>query len=125
MHKTPEIAHAFSDIAKEQSDLKEARKWREIMVEQGDIPDFRVSLATILIEQVLDDRVDMYTMQPDDSQKKQLNRAVKLLTEAWDSVADTELRSVRTDWIINRSTAYRLLGESEAAIKDLDVAIGN
>ena len=117
------IAHAFSDIAKENDDLEEAKKWREIMVEQGDHPGFKAALATILIEQVLADRFDMYTKQIDDSQKEQLHRAVKLLSEAWDSVADTEVRSARTDWIINRSTALRLLEESEASIKDIDTVI--
>ena len=123
LHKTAEIAHAFSDIAKEQGDLKEARKWREIMVEQDDAHGFKASLATILIEQVLVDRFDTYTKQFDDSQQEQLSRAVELLTEAWDSVSNTELRSVRVGWIINRSTALRLLGESDASIKDLDAAI--
>ena len=125
LHQTPEIARAFSDVAKEQGDLEEARKWREIMVEQAqeNDPGFSASLATILIQEVLDDRSDMYTIQPTDSQKKQLNRAVELLTEAWDSIANTELRNARTEWIINRSTALRLLGKSLEAIKDLDVAI--
>ena len=123
LQETPEIAHAFSDIAKEQGNLKVARKWREIMVEQNDAPGFKASLATILIQAILDDRFDIYTKQFDNPQKEQLSRAIELLTEAWDSVANTELRVARTDWIINRSTAYRLLGESEAAIKDLDTAI--
>ena len=125
LRETPQIAHAFSDIAKEQGDLQEARRWRETIgeQEQGDDAGFKASLATILIEQVLDDGYVMYTKQIGDSQKEQLHRAVELLTEAWNCVADTELRSVRTDWIINRSTALRLLGESEAAIKDLDLAI--
>ena len=126
LRKTPQIAQAFSDIAKEDGDFKEARKWREIMVEQEEADlGSKASLATVLIEQVLDDGYVMYTKQLDDSQREQLYRAVDLLSEAWNRVADTELRSVRTDWIINRSMALRLLGESEAAIKDLDLAIEN
>ena len=123
LQEKPQIAHAFSDIAKEQGCLEEAKKWREVTVKQDADPGFKASLATILIEQVLDDPFNMYTKQLEDSQKEQLSRAVELLTEAWDCVADTELRSVRTDWIINRSTALRLLGKSQDAIKDLDVAI--
>ena len=125
LRETPQIAHAFSDIAKEQGDLKEARRWRETMVEQeqAEDPGFKAALATILIEQVLDDGYVMYTKQLKDSQREQLHRAVDLLSEAWDSVADTELHSAHTDWVINRSTAFRLLGESEASIKDLDTAL--
>ena len=123
LHETPEIAHAFSHTAKEQGDLEEAQKWREITVEQDGDPGFKASLATILIEQVLADPFEMYTKQLDDSKKKKLHQAVELLTEAWDCVANTELRSVRVDWITNRSTALQLLGKSQDAIKDLDVAI--
>ena len=123
LHETPEIAHAFSDTAKEQGCLEEAKKWREVAVEQDADPGFKASLATILIEQVLDDPFSMYIKPLEDSQKEQLSSAVEFLTEAWDCVADTELRSARTDWIINRSTALRFLGKSQDAIKDLDVAI--
>ena len=123
LHETPEIAHAFSDTAKDQGCLEEAKKWREVAVEQDGDPGFKASLATILIEQMLDDPFNMSIKQLEDSQKEQLSRAVELLTEAWDCVANTELRSVRVDWIINRSTALRLLGKSQDAIKDLDVAI--
>ena len=125
LRETPQIAYAISDIAKQRGNLEEARKWREIIVkqEQGGDPGFKASLASILIEQVSDDRFNMYTKQIEDSQREQLHQAVELLTEAWASVANTELRSVRADWIINRSTAQRLLGDSEAAIKDLDTAI--
>ena len=123
LRETPEIAHAFSDIAKAQGCLEEAKRWREVAVEQDADPGFKASLATILIEQVLDDPFNIYIKQLEDSQKEQLSRAVELLTEAWDCVANTELRSVRTDWIINRSTALRFLGKSQDAIKDLDVAI--
>ena len=123
LQEKPQIAHAFSDIAKEQGCLEEAKKWREVAVEQDADFGFKASLATILIEQVLDDPFNMYIKQLEDSQKEQLSRAVEFLTEAWECVADTELRSVRTDWIINRSTALRLLGKSQDAIKDLDVAI--
>lgn len=123
LQEKPQIAHAFSDTAKEQGCLEEAKKWREVTVEQDEDFGFKASLATILIEQVLDDPFNMYIKPLEDSQKEQLNRAVELLTEAWECVTDTELRPVRTDWIINRSTALRLLGKSQDAIKDLDVAI--
>jgi len=123
LQEKPQIAHAFSDTAKEQGCLEEAKKWREVAVAQDADPGFKASLATILIEQVLDDPFNMYIKPLENSQKEQLSRAVELLTQAWECVADTELRSARTDWIINRSTALRFLGKSQDAIKDLDVAI--
>ena len=125
LRKVPQIAYAISNIAKQRQNLKEARKWGETMVEheQEDIPDFKAALATILVEQVLDDYLAAFTEQPNDSQKEQLRRAIGLFTEAWNCIANTELRILRTDWILNRSTAHVHLGEVKAAIKDLNTAL--
>ena len=125
LRKVPQIAYAISNIAKQRQNLEEARKWGETMVEheQEDIPDFKAALATILVEQVLDDYLAAFTEQPNDSQKEQLRRAIGLFTEAWNCIANTELRILRTDWILNRSTAHVHLGEVKAAIKDLNTAL--
>ena len=125
LRDTPQIAHAISEIARQHRDFEEAIKWGEIMVEheQEDVPSCKPALATILLEQVLNDHLAVLTNQLDESQKEQLRRAIGLITEAWDCVANTELRTFRTDWIINRSTAYVHLGELEEAIKDLDASL--
>ena len=52
-----------------------------------------------------------------------MKRAVELFTEAWNSVDNTEMRTVETDWIIWKSTALDLLGEYSAAIEALNTAI--
>ena len=125
LQEDPQIAYAISNIAKQRGNLEEARKWREIMVDydKEDLPDYKAALAAILIEQVFENSLTVYTKQLSDPQKEQLKRAIELLTEAWDCVINTELHAVRTDWIINRSTAYYLLGEWKNAIKDLDAAL--
>lgn len=126
LREKPQIAYAISNIAKQHGNLEEARKWREIVVvqEQENISDAKAGLAAILIEQILTDQCAMLTRQFDDSQKEQLKRTIELLTEAWNQVINTELHAVRIGWIINRSTAYYLLGEWKKAIKDLDAALG-
>ena len=125
LRKKPQIAYAISNIAKHRGNLEEARKWRETVVanDHENAPDFKASLAAILIDQVLENSLTVYTKQPNDLQKNQLRRAVELLTEAWDYVVNTELHTVRTDWIINRSMAFRLLDESKFGMKDLDAAL--
>ena len=92
--------------------------------EQENVSNCKAALATILVDQVLDNRLAVLTKQLDDSQQEQLRRAIELFTEAWNCVANTELRTVWTDWIINRSTAHVHLGELKEAIKDLDTALG-
>ncbi len=125
LREKPQIAYAISNIAKHSGNLEEAKKWRETVVasDYENTPDFKAALAAILIEQVPEDSLAVYTKQLGDSQKEYLTRAVQLLTEAWNCVINTELHAVRTNWIINRSTAYYFLGEWKNAIKDLDAAL--
>ena len=125
LRETPEIACAISDIAKQRKNFEEAKKWRETMVAYGqeDAPNFKADLATILIDEVLDDSVAVFTKQLNETQKEQLKRAIELLTEAWNCVSNTELRTVRTDWIFARSIAYLHLGNTKEAIDDLNIAL--
>ena len=125
LQEDPQIAYGISNIAKQRGNLAEARKWRETVIanDHENTPDFKAALAAILVEQVLEDTLAVYTKQFGDSQREQLKQAVELLTEAWDCVVNTELHAVRTDWIINRSTAYYFLGEWKNAIKDLDAVL--
>ena len=125
LREKPQVAYVISNTAKQHGNLEEAKKWRETVVasDHENTPDFKAALAAILIEQILEDSLAVYTKQLGDSQKEQLTRAVELLTEAWDCIVNTELHTVRTDWIINRSMAYRLLGEVRLGIKDIDAAL--
>ena len=125
LRETPEIACAISDIAKQRKNFEEAKKWRETMVAYGqeDAPNFKADLATILIDEVLYDSVAVFTKQLNETQKEQLERAIELLTEAWDCVSNTELRTVRTDWIFARSVAHLHLGNTKETIDDLNIAL--
>ena len=125
LRETPEIACAISDIAKQRKNFEEAKKWRETMVAYGqeDAPNFKADLATILIDEVLYDSVAVFTKQLNETQKEQLERAIELLTEAWNCVSNTELRTVRTDWIFARSIAHLHLGNTKETIDDLNIAL--
>ena len=125
LRNNPQIAYAISDIAKHRREFDEAKKWGEIMVmnEHELSLDFKTAFATILINQVLEDSLAVGTRQFSDSQKEQLMRAIELLTEAWDCVSETELRTFRINWILNRGTAYFHLGDIKKAIADFDTAL--
>ena len=120
-----QIAYAISEIAKKRREFEQAKKWGEIVVahEQGNTPDLKAAFATILISQVLEDSHAVGTSQLNDSQKKQLQRAIGFLTEAWNSVSKTELRDYRANWIINRGITHYHLGEMIKATEDLDTAL--
>ena len=125
LHDSPQIAYAISELAKRRENYEAAKRWGEIMVsqDQGNVPDFKAAFATILIKQVLEDNLAVGTSQFYKAQKEQLQRAIGLLTEAWNTVSNTELKDYRADWIINRGIAHFHLGELTQATEDLDTAL--
>ena len=125
LRETPQIAQAISEIARQRKDFEQAIKWGETSVSQAQdgVANYQAALARILVEQISNDRSAMLTQQLDDSHKEGLKRAVELFTEAWNSIENTEMRTVETDWIIWKSTALDLLGEYSAAIDALNTAI--
>ena len=125
LHESPQIAYAFSELAKQRENFEAAKRWGEIMVsqDQENAPDFKAAFATLLINQVLEDNLAVGTSQLYESQKGQLQRAIGFLTEAWNSVSKTELKDYRADWIINRGIAHFHLGELTKAKADLDTAL--
>ena len=125
LHDSPQIAYAISELAKQRENFEAAKRWGEIMVpqDQENAPDFKAAFATILIMQVSEDKLAVGTSQLYESQKRQLQRAIGFLTEAWKCVSNTELRNYRADWIINRGIAHFHLGELTKAKEDLDTAL--
>ena len=125
LHDSPQIAYAISDLAKQRENFEAAKRWGEIMLsqDQGNAPDFKAAFATILIKQALEDNLAVGTSQLNEPQKEQIQRAIGFLTEAWNTVSNTELKDYRADWIINRGIAHFHLGELTKAIEDLDTAL--
>ena len=125
LHDSPQIAYAISELAKRRENYEAAKRWGEIMVSQDhrNAPDFKAAFATILIKQVLEDNLAVGTSQLYKAQKEQLQRAIEFLTEAWNTVSNTELKDYRADWIISRGIAHFHLGELTKATEDLDTAL--
>ena len=125
LHDSPQIAYAISELAKQRENFEAAKRWGEIMLsqDQGNAPDFKAAFATILIKQALEDNLVVGTSQFTEPQREQLQRAIGFLTEAWDTVSNTELKDYRADWIINRGIAHFHLGELTKATEDFDTAL--
>ena len=125
LHDSPQIAYAISILARQRGNYEAAKRWGEIMVaqDQENAPNFKAAFATILVHQVLEDNLAVGTRQLYKAQKEQLQQAIALLTEAWNSIANTELRNYRADWIINRGIAHFHLGELTKATEDLDTGL--
>lgn len=125
LQDSPQIAYAISELAKQRENFEAAKRWGEVMVsqDQKNVPEYKAAFATILIIHVLEDNLAVGTIQLYKAQKEQLQQAIELLTEAWNSIANTELRDYRADWIINRGISHFHLGELKKATEDLDTGL--
>lgn len=121
----PEVAYAISHLARKRENLTESIKWLEIAVEndKGGWPDLKGLLGEILLEMVMKDQSTIYGTQFTGAQEQQINRVIELLTQAWNKVADTDLRNLRARWVAHRGIARKLLGNMKGAIKDVDTAL--
>ena len=125
LHDSPQIVYAISELAKQRENFEAAKRWGKIMVsqDQENTPDFKAAFATILINQVVEDSLAVGTSQLYKAQKEQLQQAIELLNEAWNTISRTELKDYRADWILNRGIAHFHLGELTKAKVDLDTAL--
>lgn len=123
--KSPEIAYAISHFARKKKELHETKKWLEVAIsnDKENIPYLKGDLGTVMLELITKDQSVFYSNQIDDSKKDSLKKTIHLLTEAWECIANTDIRNFRSSWIANRGIAKELLGDLEGAIKDVEIAL--
>ena len=120
------ICYAIAQIAKERKDLPTAIKWLELAEKNADgttTPDLSANLASTLLMSLGDNFDVLNGIQISAKNKKILERAVDLLTEAISVFERSETLKFRTDLLTNRSTAYKLLGKSDEALADINTAL--
>lgn len=122
---SPEVAYALGLIAHKNRKIADARFWLETAVrnDKGNIPDLRGTLGGLIVDTLVKQKVIVTHEQLDENLKNDLVEAKRLLTEAWDRVANTYIRKQGVLWIANRSLANKLLGDLEGAIKDIETAL--
>lgn len=122
---SPEVAYAIGAFARQKENLIEAEKWFQIADENGkeSLHELKGALGGIILQRVTEGDSVVYGNQLDDSTKEKINKAVQLLTNAWEFISDTDLRNFRLTWIVNRSIAKGLLGDLQGAIKDIEIAL--
>ena len=121
----PEVAYALSFLARKEQKFNEAEKWLKVAIENDkeDLPDFKGALGETIVESVISDEHVRYTNQPSESHKDRLKEAVRLLTLVWERVCNTDIRGLKVFWLEKRGIAKALLGDTQAATRDLDLAL--
>lgn len=120
-----EVAYVIGYLARKKKDLTKAKKWLQIAIEndKDKLPGLKGALGETLLELIMEDPSVVYTNQIDDVKKEKIDKAIQMLTSAWESIADTDLRKLRLSWIVNRSIAKSLLSDLEGAIRDIEIAL--
>jgi tetratricopeptide (TPR) repeat protein len=100
-----DVAYAIAHIARKKGLLIEAIKWFKTGVDNDkeNNPDLEGALGSTILELLTEDRSLLYTNQLDNSIKEKINDAVQLLSGAWEQVANTDLRNLRLNWLVNLS----------------------
>jgi tetratricopeptide (TPR) repeat protein len=123
--KSPEVSSTIAQIAQGKKMNIEAKNWLEIALENNGthVSDFKGALGTILLDIVLENQFAIYFSGIDEKGKEDIERAIQLLSEAWDSVEGSDLKELRVGWLVNRAIAKKFLCKWEDAIKDIDICL--
>lgn len=103
--------------------LVEAQSYLRQAISGSSEPETKARLAEVLLQQVLDDEVVVFGDHIGDVNRKRLEEAISLFDEIWSIVEATEMRKYRTNWVLNRSMAKRLLGDTSGSLSDIELVL--
>ncbi len=121
----PEVAHAIGYLAGKRGNFIEAEKWLDTAVEKdkSGSPYPKAELGEVLLYSVVEDKRVLYTKQLTDAQGRKAQKALQLLTSAWERIENTEVQNSNVSWIANRGSVKRILGDINGAISDIEIAL--
>jgi transcription elongation GreA/GreB family factor/predicted Zn-dependent protease len=124
IEENQDVAYALGFYYYKKENLYEAKKWLEISIknETENILKIRPFLASILIDITLLDPKTIPEIQLDPIHREELEKAVDLLTFAWDSISDKNLKVLHIDWLVKRAIAKCLLSDIKGAETDINCA---
>ena len=123
--RLPEAAIGLSEVARRRGMLAEAEQWCRLAIEeeQENWADPHGVLGEILMQQAFLDGPVVPGLKISEKRREQLEAAEASFTQAWERVAQTEIKSTRVSWLVNRGAARCLLGRMEDGAQDYDAAL--
>ncbi|MDD3051688.1 MAG: hypothetical protein PHR06_11150 [Candidatus Cloacimonetes bacterium] len=124
LKENQDVAYALGFHYYKKGDLTEAKKLLEISIENEteNILEIRPFLASILIDITLSDSKTIPEIQLVPIHREELEKAIVLLTFAWDSISDKNLKLLHIDLLVKRAIAKRLLNDIKGAEADINYA---
>jgi tetratricopeptide (TPR) repeat protein len=118
-----EIAYGLGRLARKKGDFHNAIKWTQISLDstERNTAEIKAFLGATIIESANDQYAFLSDQITNDTTNK-LRDAIRILTEAWDEVKDSELRSVFSWILLNRGTARKILKQLPEAYEDIKEA---
>jgi tetratricopeptide (TPR) repeat protein len=123
--KSPAVASAIGNVARNRELWDQARIWCRIAFETNreNEPHFIGLLAEVILVCALQDQGVACARQVNRARREELREALRLFSGAWALVADTELAASRLPWLINQAQAEVLLEDLPAAIRDIEACL--
>jgi len=125
LHADPDVAYAVGNKAFSFDKLLDAKEWYETSIQNGSSnhknPLRKAQLATVNLL-MSSTRYMEYKQYLQISPKVLVEKSISLFSEVIGSVPIEFAMNYHVDWILNRSYAYRVLGEDEKADEDIELA---
>ncbi len=128
LRKKEDVAFAIAHVARKRGDLESAEYWLQITLKDAKKkgrernPDLDGNLAMIILESLIKkyELLNDTMIVPEDKEK--LNEAIALLTDSINAISPENLK-YRTSWLANRSIAYKLIGQFDRAVADMETVL--
>jgi tetratricopeptide (TPR) repeat protein len=126
-HESPDVLVALGEAALNRRLYDKADEWWQSALNNNNgsgMDSVKVYLGAALMETITQDFPLIVAGQLPDSQKYSLERAISLFTEVIGGsyTNPNDLTKTKSIALINRSSAFRLLGKYEESIRDLEMA---
>lgn len=120
------VASVLAETAKDKGDIKLATEFLESALknlpEGKKSPNLSANLASTIL-QTLTNKFDLLSgIQITTANRALIERAIDLLSESILSLEGSQTLKYKVGWLINRSTAYKLVGELEKSLSDIERA---
>lgn len=124
LKKKPLIAFCIGLTAQNGKKYDTALHWFETALKNDteNSADFKANTAIMLMQDLWHIRSPLLFGQVSEDDRQILERSIQLLTEAWEQIKNTDLKTVHPLWLLNLGIAQKLLGNLDQAYKDIKSA---
>ena len=120
VQQNSQVAFALSMAARDFENFHEAIKWANVALDNSATNqiDLKSNLASLILESVH----DAFTIASGQSNQDAITKAkyvVQLYDESWDAIKDSDLKTSRGWWLLNRGAAKRIMGDLDGCYQDV------